>query len=729
MMKKKIILCFSVIIMIFLMVSCSKKTYQIVLNYDENKVEVTINDTINKNAYNEGEVIKATIVAKKGYIIENVIVNNENIDLINNVYQFIINVDTTITVTTIEDEGYSLTIDGNIDFTYDVTSPNRFGKYNDGETITLSINKPTSYEIEQVTINGVETDLIGSACTFVISSDTTVYVTFQSTITYISEAALASIQGKVKIAGNYTLDYPDYSLTFHNYIETIFDIDKVHQYEYSIDDQKETYNVTFFNKNGYATINTIGIDNVIVEDISKELFADYDNPFTDLTTTDFILNEEDGYYYLGKDLNEVAATITGWEEEIVEFKVKVENDKVTEICIATGLISDGHDYYMSVYVLDVTEHATATVEEVKPYEHVSAHDDLKVALEKIGYNYTINHLDHEEGYEDIEYTSYVLDKLTYCGYQEEDGAGNLISYGYLEKDGYVYEFSYDGTTVTIGDALDYSSIRGIQGDFSSFAPEVFEYIGDGRYVARNSDIATEVAYLIGYDRDVKMLGNYATSLEIVIKNNVLYQVIFDYYVYGTEGKVVLTYSDFETTICPISLDNIEQVTVFDRYAGTYNSEDNAHTVVIADQKITIDGTEMVVEGFDTTENSFYGTFNDQEAYVTRYFGMSELMVEYGEEYFVVSNETLYNINTTIPSFYVGTFVDETHQITITETAILCDGVELEILLSNDNIGVVGLLNGVKYYLFLDLDENDNVVCYFLRPDFSVIWVLDYVVTE
>ena len=726
-MKKKILAIVSLLLMAIIMTSCNnKKTYKLSLNYNSEMTEVTVNGKASEGTYEEGTTLLIKIEPKEGYLFESFLVDGEVVEISESLEHTLkLEKDTTIIVNMQAHQGYTLTVNGNIKFDYEATKANEYGKYDKGTNVTLSITAPKNYVVEKVTVNEKEVQMIGTACNFVIEEDTVVNVNFVSTITNISSAALESIQGKVKISGTYQIEYPDYDLIFNNYIETIFDENKVHQYEYSNDDQKETYNVTFFNNNGYAALYSIDLNNQVVVNTSKDVFADFDNPFKDLEVSDFVLNEEDGYYYLNKNLDETAATITGWNETIAELKVKVLNDKIVEVCIATTLLTtSANEYYMSTYQLEVSEHGAATVTEVTPYEHVAEHDTLKEALAKIGYNYTVNHLDHEDGYEDIEYTSYVLDKVTYCGYENVSG-DKTVTYGYLEKEGYVYNFSYDGTTVTIGDALDISDFRDIQSDFSSFAPELFEYVGDGRYVARTSDLAAAIAYLIGYDYDVKRLGDYATSLELVLKGSTLYQVKFDYYVYGVYGNVVLTYSNFDTTICPIPLDNIEQVTVFDTYAGTYTSEDDTHTVIIGDSKIIIDGTEMVVEGFDSSKTSFYGTYNGETIAVTRYFGSSEFCVEVGDNFYVVSNETLYK-ETAVPTEYYGTFKSDEHTIVISEEGIMIDSEKFDLVYYEYMVGVVGTLNGVKYYLYIDLDENDNVVCYFLRPDLTSVWILDYV---
>lgn len=733
-MKKKILSIISLVIMMFIMTSCNNKnTYSLTINYNSEMTTVTVNGANNKGKYEEGTSLTVKVEPKEEYLFESFLVDNEEVKLNDSLeYTFTIEKDTNIIVNIKNGEGYSLEVSGNVEFDYVATKTNEYGKYDKGTSVTLSITAPKNYAIEKVTVNDEEVQVIGTACTFTIEKDTKVYVTLTSTVTNISSEALESIQGKVKISGTYQIEYPDYDLIFTNYLETIFDEEKVHQYEYSNDDQKETYNVTFFNNNGYAGLYSIDLNNEVVVNTSKDKFADFDNPFKDLEVTDFVLNEEDGYYYLNRNLDETASTITGWNENIAEFKVKVLNNKIVEVSITTMLLtSAANEYYMSTYNLEVSEHGTATVTEVTPYEHVAEHDTLKEALEKVGYNYTVNHLDHEDGYEDVEYTSYVLDNVTYCGY-ENVSDGKTTTYGYLEKDGYVYSFSYDGTIVTIGDALAVNSFRDMQGNFAGFAPELFEYVGDGHYVARTEDLAATIAYLIGYDYDVKRLGDYATSLEIVLNGNTLYQVKFDYYVYGVYGNVVITYSNFGTTTCPIPLDNIQQVTVFDTYAGTYTSEDKAHTVVIGDNKVIIDGVEMVVEGFDTSKSSFYGTYNGVDAAVTRFFGSSELCVEYDDVFYPVSNETLYK-ETAVPTEYYGTFKNETYTIVIAEEGITVaenDSTEapkkFELVYYEYMVGVVGYLDGAKYYLYIDLDENNNVVCYFLKPDLTSIWILDYV---
>lgn len=719
-MKKRIFAFISVLFILFIMTSCKVETNTLSVNYIDTQADVKVNGETIKPTYQKGSILVIQINPKTGYMVENIIINDQEKTIDNSEYIFKIEKDTIIFINMKVDEGYSLEITGNQEFNYQVTDKNEYGKYFKNTPITLSITNPKDFIIEKVLVNDQETTFNDNKVEFTITKDTNVVVNFKSTKVLISEEVLESIQGNVKISGNYQIEYPDYDEIYNNKITTIFAGDKVHQEEYSIDEEKLTYNVTFFNKDGYACISSVNIKNEIENNTSTSLFSDYDNPFIDLKVEDFVYND-DGYYYLQTNLDDTAATITGWDETISEIKVKVENNKVVKIIINTSLQTDDYgDYFMSLYELDVTMHNEVTIPDVVPYEHKKEHDDLKTALDKMGYNYTVNHLDEEPGYEDIEYKSYSLDNIVYCGYVE-DGK----SEGYLESAGYVYDFVYDGTTVTVGSALDFESFKDIQSDFKAFAPEIFEYKGDGRYVLTNDDLIPEVAYSIGYSYDVKRLGEYATSFEIIIKDGILYQIKYDYYVYGVDGTVTLTYSDINTTVCPIKLDNIEQITIFDLYTGIYVSEDDAHTVVIAENLIKIDNVEMTIEGFDTSQNMFYGTYNEKDAYVMQYFGKSELWIEYGETYFIVSNENLYK-EITAPTEYYGTFKSEDHTIVVSAEGITFDNKKVDLLYYEYITGVVCSLDGVKYYFFVDVDEDDNIICYFVRPDLETGYVLDYV---
>ncbi len=723
-MKKRILVLILLTFISLIMTSCdiqvNGQSYDFAINYLSEQVDVTVNGESPCEKYSDGTILTITINPKTGYEIDSFIINNEEKSIINNEYLYKITNDTTIFINMKTSEGYSLEIKGTPKFTYEVTKPNQNEKYVAGTMIELKITDPTNYKLEKVLINNTKATVVDNTTSFTINENTIVEVFFESIIINIDEDTLKSIQGDVKISGIYELEYPDYDEISHTKLTTIFENDKVHQEEYSVEDDELTYNVTFYNKNGYAATTEVNIKNEVVEEVSDNLFAEYDNPFKDLTVSDFEY-DDDGYYHLKTNLDETASAITGWDETISEFKLKVEDGKVVKIIITTSIMTDYYDdYYVVSYDLNVSDHGTAKVTEIKPYEHLDAHDTLKTALDKIGYNYTVNHLDQEPGYEDIEYKSYILENIVYCGY-ESDGTTS----GYLEKDGNVYDFTYDGTTVTIHDPLDLDSFKDIQSDFKGFVAEIFDYVGDGRYVIKNSDYAAEVAYLIGYDYDVKMLGDYATSFEIILKNDTLYQIKYDYLVWGVEGTVTLTYSDFNTTICPIKLDNMEQVTVFDQYAGTYVTEDKKHTVVIAQNSIKIDNVEMEIEGFDSSQNMFYGTLNNVDAYVMQYFGKSELWIEYGDTGYVASNESLY-LGTTAPTEYYGTFESDEHKIVVSEDGITFDGTKLELLCYEYLTGVVCKFNGVKYYLYVDLDENDNVVCYFLRPDISIAYILDYV---
>ncbi|MCM1513414.1 MAG: hypothetical protein NC090_00255 [Anaeroplasma bactoclasticum] len=707
--------------------SCVVTYYSLDIVFDSEQGSVTYTKETNEKGYKEGTSITLNVQPNEGYVIANVDVNGKGVELENGKYVFAIYQDTKVNVQ-FEKQGesthfYAISVKANdAQVTYELSYPEdakqEDGKYLEGTQVTFIASAKDNFEIVSVSINNEVQDFTNGTCQFVLTKYTQIEVITKEVDKTIPLAALQSVQTALKCTGQYTLVYEkDETLVQHTLV-TIFDSESVSQVERDLATGEVLYNLGFINYEGNCGQPYISMTNkVYIVDLG-EPFDEYDNPFKDLTVSDFEMIEP-GKYELKYLRKPVASCITGWEESIEKFYVYVSDDKIVKLEFVTEPIevedSEGNiiDTYVSTYTFDITEHGTAkSGVEVKPFEKSPEHSQLEEALSKITNNYTLVHLDEWAGEEDVVYNVYVDDKSIYSDY-----ATDGITYGYLELNGFVYRFAYDGKVVTVGDALsNFKTIGDVQAKFNTFDPAVMEYVGDGTFVARTPEIASEIASWIGEDYDAQRLGAYVTYLQMTIKDGELYQIVYEYVVYGYKGTVTLTYSNINSTIVPVNFENMVQTSVLDPYMGTWNSDDQ-HQIVVTKEGIFVDGVEFVVTSYSSQEG-FVGTL-DGVTYSLMMWSNANELAQFNAEGYVVRIYTLdeETKDVVIPDAYKGIWKGEGHKIEVHSKVVFVDDIEFTITGYTEQTGLVGKYNGETYYLVL-VDDEISTELYFARNDFS-----------
>lgn len=727
---------FYVLLFVFafmVLTSCQKITYQLTVDYDKTKGKIIYTSENDEKGYLENTSITITVEPIENYEVEKVIVNGEVVELENYQYTFVINKNINVRVEFKEKDkplpntynvNVIVTNEGCVDYElkYDQSSL-LDDKLIDGTKVELVVNLKTNCKLNNVTINDEKVELTEGKYQFIITKDTT--ITIDASLVIIDnkfhQSILDAMLKSFEVTGTYHMYYTNNTSEVYRMVQTIFEENKIYQKEVDLLTSEVLYDLPAINHNGLYSVPAINLKNELVYNDSKELFDDYDNPFKDLTVDDFEF-VENGKFKLVNKQKEVAMCLTGWEESIETFYVNVENGLIVSMEITTALIEDEDDTYYSVYNFEVFDHGTAKTGVIdKPYERVNEHDILERALAKITNNFTVNHRDIWEGEDDVVYNVYVGEKAIYAAYYNGE---TLEGYGYVELDGLVYQFNYDGTTVTVADALaEYTTIDDAKANFQAFNVALFNYEGNETYVARTPAIASAIASWIGEDYDTQMLGQYANTLKIMLKDGELYQITFDYLVYGYEGTVILTYSNVDKTIVDIDFSNYVKVSVLDPFVGTWVND--SHKVVITKEGITIDGETFEVIEYDKDYDIFYGMINGVERYIQKWTD-NELAVydKNGSMLFILGYEKVPE-KVVVPEEYKGVWANEElgHKAIVQTNVIVIDGEEFKVLSYTEQTGLVGQYKGATYWLVL-VDDEVSTELFLTTPDLSSFYSMN-----
>ena len=544
---------------------------------------------------------------------------------------------------------------------------------------------------------------------------------------YISEQLFSALTGKARYSGDYVYDHvvDEYDKKFH--IETVYGGDYISQTESDKDTGEVYYDYVYGKQIRRLTVISRTIDNKISVNVSEALFEDYYNPFDLLTAKDLARVSENQYSVYNKDkAKKAASAITGWTENISEFVITFAGDKPTNAHIVTDKIyrlQGSEEYYVSTYDLTISDHGTAAVDSVKlsPYPHDASHDVLKAALDKaaVQTNYTVRHQGHEPGYVepdggetrpgygDTDYKVYVTEDMVYDSYAGEEHGFKLLN-------NYVYPFTYDSKTkeVVLTDPVG-QNIKAYQAEFSGFNVELFKHIGDGVFIPQNNAVSSIIAPLFAEGNESTQYS-YAVDFKIILKNNELYQVVFEYQTYGITEIVTLTY-DFGSTpdFSFLDFENAKKTSVLEGYYGEYKDE-NGHFCKVDKSGFYLDGEEIAVTDYGkTTDGVEYFTGKWKNTIVTiMKFSSKQLLIQsddYSINYTLTSVE---NDDIVIPDKFKGTWsitnAEESlnYKIIVQSRAVFVNGKSTPVVSYKEAEGITVKYNDDTLYI-LDVNEDEE----------------------
>ncbi len=752
------------------MVACNQSAqYKLTLDFDGGKGAVTATDYEEGKTYEEGTKITVTVTPAEGYEVDTFTVSGHaDASLSGGKYTFEIEADTTVAVT-FKDKAPDVPVSYGLTLVFDETggavtaTDYEEGKtYEEGTKITVTVTPAEGYEVDTFTVSGhADASLSGGKYTFEIGAETTVTVTFKQK--KLSDALLKSIQGSVLFDGTFINHDYSFEDELTEEISTLFDAAAQAIWQTEKFGGGYTFNAVYVNNNGKIGLVVHNADGTVGIQSSTDDFADFFNPFAQLTTDDFAWAGAGKWELLADKASDAAAAITGYNEKIASFTLLEEDGAITGLQIKTERVTNvaqGIDYETE-YTYAAKEQGTAQIpaEWLHDYQMTAAHEALKTALERAAQaeSYTVTEHREEEGQPPVDGTIYVTADAIYEDLPDWEN-------GYVASEGKVYPFGYDKAKNTFTFDEAYSADIGIDDlkavfTFGNLSYALLGYDGNETYSVRIPDLfimdeagelAGAIASLFAIGADQIQYYPYALDFTVILKDGVLYQTVFTYDLMGyIIEKVTLTYSGFGETVQPIEIPAppAETASIPEKYIGKYSgaaADGTEYEIDITAEEITvsIDGVKSTATIDEYTDSEgFVLTVEGETYYLFQSYGTEEETVI--SSIMFMSEDYQTNVTLTreggsetdppaesssIPAKFIGKYSGSDNgteyeiDITAEEITVTIDGTKSTAAIDSydDYEGFTLTVGGKTYYLTQADYEEEITIIAFMSEDYRTV---------
>ncbi len=190
---------------------------------------------------NAGTEITLTVTPYSGYLVDTVTVNGTAKELTDNVLTFTLSDDAAIVIT-FKAEAYNVNVTCGEHGSYTLSHQNPVAP---NTKVTLTVTPETDYTVDKVLVDGVEKSLTEGACTFTVTKDTAVTITFKLLPGIFPEEYLGVWDPNVGAgtAGS-TLEIHGGSVIFNDVARTVTVSGKNYSFKV-VDDEGTTFNYSF----------------------------------------------------------------------------------------------------------------------------------------------------------------------------------------------------------------------------------------------------------------------------------------------------------------------------------------------------------------------------------------------------------------------------------------------------------------------------------------------------
>ena len=703
---------------------------------DNPAVQINVSAPEDAKGYQKGESVYVSILVAPGskYVVEsvNAITDTASSPLTmdeNGKYNFTVEGNTTIDVVFVKTEDVLLNVSADSEKGSYTINPDGI-LFAPNTAVTITATAKEGYILKNYVVNDVETEPSeDGSLSLTLKADTTVTINF---VAHMENAVFSTLQGRLKVKGHYSYDADNNEYDFVHNIETVFGDNQISQVESDSETGKVYFESVFGKNNRNITVIQHTAKNTVVELTSDNLFEEYYNPFDLLSASDFEKVSDTEYVLFDAAKAKTAASaLSGWTESISSFKVIAENGIAVKLHIVTERIqpSAESETYVSTYDLDLSEHATASVDTIytQPYPHTADHDTLLAALTAASQKtaYTVRHQGHEVGYVepeggetrpgfgDTDYKVYVNEQMIYDSYKDEE-------HGYVTLDNYVYPFNYlrSSNQVVLRDPVNVESINYYQPSFLGFNVELFKKVGERKYTLHQDSMAQLIAPYFAIGNEQAYYA-YATDLTLTLKDGALDQVVFTYKTYGIEETVTLTF-DFVTAFdakedLGLDFENASKTSVLDDFIGQY--KDNMSNFLTVDKSgFVYNGEKIVISQYisatETEPAYFIGTWKNKVVSIMK-FSSKQILIT-SDDYSV--NVTLDAVDTGVVAIdkkFIGIWKindkdeDLIYKVKVQTHAVWVNDVECEIISYSENEGVAIKLDNDTLYLLDAAEDKDG----------------------
>lgn len=369
----------------------------------------------------------------------------------------------------------------------------------------------------------------------------------------------------------------------------------------------------------------------------------FTNPFLSLTKDVFTPSAEGLYVLDSSKASAVSNVLTGWNDTIVLFTVKVENNVVTSLHMETAVEEHTSQYYgdytsHTSYDLNVAARGDDVVTPTAPtpYPTSDGHNALTTALKELeSGSYTIKHTDKTPSglFDDVVETIYYTSDAVYVDYTD-------APHGWVQGEGKVIEFNVqDGKPETFANYND-ETIADDYFPHIDFAPALLKDLGDGTFEAYTPEIARYVASELDL---IELSATSADTLKITLDESKSHIKTVEYSYSNNIGVVTMEYSDFGSTTIdldfsailgttpPVDVEGIPEDAfgVFNTEEGDFKLELSKTELKVNDQKIegytlVLDEYNSVTLKFSYDSKEWEGNFAEKNEYnETAYWNVND----------------------------------------------------------------------------------------------------------
>ncbi len=613
--------------------------------------EVTVSPSRADNKYKKGEFVSVTVELAPHYQFVSATKNGQPLSLNTQLKTtFRVEEDAEILVTVRKVFAVELNYDPD-GATVELSPKQADNLYDPNTQVTLFVQVKENFELVSVAVDGEDVTSQATSAdgyAFVVTDDVTVDVV---TDRPLSQQMLESVRGSIRFSGeivstNLDTDEQDFAS-----LSTLFDFDaKVVRHTEGFEEETIADNIYC----GDADDKVVRLSRMPDGTVSRQKptddygmeqsvpFADYFNPFERLSVNDFTYVGNSVWQLDLDKANAAAFALTNYHDDIISFRIRVENDQVVSVEIQTDEMTVLQDIIVGViemrvqrsYTLTVSDRGTATIpsEMYSDYSLTEEHAALQQAIDSAkaatSYKATVTIAESTS-------TFYYADDVLW----EDLGDGEGLGY-YMRSDGNLWVFAREEGVLANVEPLDGYTLQDVLAYFlpQNASLSVFENAGDGVWKLRDFD-ATQTynfSYTFGgIFADAFALGQSfqdyfsgAQNLSLTLKNGALYKVEFDF-MSAQLTHAEMVFEGYNATALPQEIDvsQIEQGKFDVSYVGTWLDVETSEKLEINLEAVTVNDVVATFVGGNATdgytvkaENVTYTLLLDGEHLVVTYGG-------------------------------------------------------------------------------------------------------------
>lgn len=372
---------------------------------------------------------------------------------------------------------------------------------------------------------------------------------------------ISKLKGDVRLTGSCIRKYTEIKGQEEDRITTAFSEDKFYSLEEYLGDDGiwyKNFEYRYINVDDIVYQERLNIQNEVIRSLpldgngveSEYSFSDFINPFSSLDEKDYLVEGSSFSIEDQEVVRKISHVLSGYDEEIDAFSFTFDDEKLALTVVSKEI--DAYTPYIATYTYDIEVDSNEAYT-LNPYLLNDETRRLKSALSELNKKntYTMIHKGKPDNVDEV-YNIRVT-KDAFGMYKNDKLVSGVAKY----KDGNYYEYINNSNTITKGKKIeDYeSNLYKYEPDFTSFAPEIFTYIGEDTFTIDDYDLYSEVIYRIADDFDFKERARlFSKPFYIKLDGESIHSVSFKmtYFDMWDVDDITYTFEDIGSTVIAAS---------------------------------------------------------------------------------------------------------------------------------------------------------------------------------